>query len=57
MAKMPPVPPGQRSPKGPGSDPKVVIEEKAPDCENHDEQGAHGNVKQNTTHQGTRQSP
>jgi hypothetical protein len=56
MSKMPPVPPEQRSPKGPGSDPKVEIEEKAPDCENYDEQGTHANVRQNTIHQGTRQS-
>jgi hypothetical protein len=55
-SKMPPVPPDQRSPKGPGSDPKFEIEEKVPDCENYDEQGTHANVRQNTIHQGTRQS-
>ena len=56
MSKKPPVPPEQRSPKGPGSDPKVEIEEQAPERENYDEQGRHGNVRQNTTHQGRRQS-
>ena len=54
--KMPPVPPEQRSPKGLGSDPKLEIEEKAPECENYDEQRTHANVRQNTIHQGTRQS-
>jgi hypothetical protein len=36
MSKMPPVPPEQRSNKGPGSDPNVVIEDKIPGRENFD---------------------
>ena len=38
MSKMPPVPPEQRSNKGPGSDPNVVVEEKIPGRENFDTQ-------------------
>lgn len=56
-SRMPPVPPANRSPKGPGSDPKVSKETgklaKAPN--NADEQGQTGNTKQNTTHQGYQQ--
>jgi hypothetical protein len=55
MSKMPPVPPEQRSNKGPGSDPMVVVEEKIPGRENFDTQGRHGNIKQNTTNQGYQQ--
>jgi hypothetical protein len=55
MSKMPPVPPEQRSNKGPGSDPNVVIEDKIPGRENFDTQGRHGNIKQNTTNQGYQQ--
>ena len=56
MSKMPPVPPEQRSNKGPGSDPKLEVEEPIPDRENFDQQGRHGNIKQNTTNQGYRQN-
>lgn len=51
MAKRPPVPPANRSPKGPGSDPKITADEKAPDDPgaNLREQGDHANVSQNTT--------
>jgi len=45
MSKMPPVPPEQRSNKGPGSDPNVVVEEKIHGRENFDAQGRHGNIK------------
>jgi hypothetical protein len=55
MSKLPPVPPEQRSNKGPGSDPNVVIEDKIPGRENFDTQGRHGNIKQNTTNQGYQQ--
>jgi hypothetical protein len=55
MSKMPPVPPEQRSNKGPGSDPKVEVEERIPGRENFDTQGRHGNIKQNTTNQGYQQ--
>ena len=55
MSKMPRVPPEQRSNKGPGSDPNVVVEEKIPGRENFDTQGRHGNIKQNTTNQGYQQ--
>jgi hypothetical protein len=55
MSKMPPVPPEQRSNKGPGSDPKFEAEENIPGRENFDTQGRQGNIKQNTTNQGYQQ--
>jgi hypothetical protein len=57
MAKRPPVPPANRSPKGKGSSPKPgrpdVKPEKAP--HNLREQGDAGNINQNTHHQGHQQ--
>ncbi|WP_407157144.1 hypothetical protein [Bradyrhizobium sp. STM 3557] len=55
MSRMPPVPPEQRSDKGPGSDPKIEVDEKAPARENFDTQGRQGNIKQNTANQGYQQ--
>ena len=55
MTKMPPVPPEQRSNKGPGADPKTSVEDNVPGRENFDSQGRHGNIKQNTTNQGYQQ--
>jgi hypothetical protein len=55
MSKMPPVPPEQRSNKGPGSDPKVEVEENGRARENFDSQGRQGNIKQNTTNKGYQQ--
>ena len=55
MSKMPPVPPQQWSSKGPGSDPKINVEDEIPSRENFDSQGRHGNIKQNTTNQGYQQ--
>lgn len=55
MSKMPPVPPEQRSDKGPGSDPKINKDDAIPGRENFEQQGRHGNVKQNTTNQGHQQ--
>jgi len=58
--KMPPVPPANRSPKGPGSDPAVSADT-APDKKMEDrqrnlgEQGRQGDIKQNTTNQGYQQ--
>jgi hypothetical protein len=58
--KMPPVPPANRSPKGPGSDPEVSADT-SPDKKmadrqrNLEEQGRQGNIKQNTTNQGYQQ--
>ena len=57
---MPPVPPASRTNKGPGSDPAFSADT-APDKRREDrqrhlgEQGRHGNIKQNTTHQGYQQ--
>jgi hypothetical protein len=57
---MPPVPPANRSHKGPGSDPANSADN-APDKKMADrqrhlgEQGRQGNIKQNTTHQGYQQ--
>lgn len=57
MSKLPPVPPASRSPKGPGIDPNVEIEDTKPDerRRNLAEQGRQGNIKQNTTNQGYQQ--
>jgi len=57
MSKMPPVPPENRSPKGPGGARKPAAdttEDQEPD--NLDQQDRHGNIKQNTTNQGYRQA-
>jgi hypothetical protein len=56
MSKLPPVPPDQRSPKGPGSDPDVSKEEETPSNDrNLREQGRQGNIYQNTHNQGHQQ--
>jgi hypothetical protein len=57
MSKLPPVPPANRSPKGPGIDPNVEIADTNPDerVRNLAEQGRQGNIKQNTTNQGYQQ--
>jgi hypothetical protein len=56
-SRPPPVPPANRSDKGPGDAPNVPKDagpgRQAP--ENLAEQGRQGNVKQNTTHQGHQQ--
>jgi len=57
-SKMPPVPPHNRSPKGPGEDKAASADDTqrgthgAPDP---DRQGQQGNSKVNTTHQGYQQ--
>ena len=56
MSKLPPVPPEQRSPKGPGSDPKVATEDEVSQRDrNLREQGRQGNIYQNTHNQGYQQ--
>jgi hypothetical protein len=55
MARLPPVPPKQRSNKGPGADPETIVDEKIPGREDFDEQGRHGNIRQNTTNKGYQQ--
>jgi hypothetical protein len=56
MSKLPPVPPEQRSPKGPGSDPNVVKDEQPSSGDrNLREQGRQGNIYQNTHNQGYQQ--
>jgi hypothetical protein len=59
MTKPPPVPPANRSPDDPGSNPdaksEVKNERKPPERENLAEQGRQGNIKQNTTNQGYQQ--
>jgi hypothetical protein len=55
MSKLPPVPPQNRSPKGPGADPNVKPEDETPERENFEQQGRHGNIRQNTRHQGHQQ--
>lgn len=54
-AKLPPVPPEQQSPEGPGDDTRPDADtaiDKRP--ENLDEEGRWGNIKQNTTNDGFR---
>jgi hypothetical protein len=56
MSKLPPVPPENRSNKGPGADPKVASDETTPPArENLREQGRQGNIHQNTHNQGYQQ--
>jgi hypothetical protein len=57
MSKLPPVPPENRSPKGPGADPSLDANEALPDRKDRNlaEQGRQGNIKQNTTNQGYQQ--
>ena len=56
MSKLPPVPPEQRSPKGPGSDPQVTKDDNvATGNRNLKEQGRQGNIYQNTHNQGYQQ--
>ena len=62
MAKMPPVPPENRSPKGAGAEPQPDAGSLAPEQEkrgrekrNLAEQGQQGNIEQNTTNQGYQQ--
>ncbi len=55
--RMPPVPPANRSKKGPGGaaePPKDTAPHKSVP-QNVEEQGRQGNIKQNTTHQGYQQ--
>jgi hypothetical protein len=51
---MPPVPPANRSKKGPGNDPQKAEDTslKRPHSENPAEQGETANIKQNTTNKG-----
>jgi hypothetical protein len=60
MTKLPPVPPDQRSPKGPSSDPDVPKKEGTLSKDrikdrNLREQGQQGNIYQNTHNQGHQQ--
>jgi hypothetical protein len=55
MSKMPPVPSEQRSPKGSGQNPDVNRKDDIPERENFDQQGRHGNIRQNTRNQGHQQ--
>ncbi|MDO8981416.1 MAG: hypothetical protein Q7V17_19530 [Afipia sp.] len=54
MTRIPSVPEGNRSDKGPGSTPKVAIDNtkghRDDEKQNIDEQGDHANMKQNTSH-------
>jgi hypothetical protein len=57
MSKMPPIPPANRSAKGPGDarkvDPDTSQDDERPD--NPDQQGERANIKQNTTNQDYKQ--
>jgi hypothetical protein len=56
MSKLPPVPPEQRSPKGPGSAPEPDKDEVPTSRgKNLREQGRQGNIYQNTHNQGYQQ--
>ena len=57
-SKMPPIPPGERSTKGPGSDPQAAKDttphgKHAP--ANPAEEGQTANIRQNTTNKGFQQ--
>jgi hypothetical protein len=55
---LPPIPPANRSPKGPGDNSKTPTDagsETKPVERNYDQQGRQGNSKINTTHQGYQQ--
>jgi hypothetical protein len=54
MTRQPPVPPEQR-PKRQGNNSNVKLEDERPDRENFDQQGRHGNIRQNTRNQGYQQ--
>ena len=55
-AKPPPIPPEQRSPKGPGPTAEQADSgEIRPQDRNLAEQGRQGNIKQNTTNKGYQQ--
>jgi hypothetical protein len=56
MSKLPPVPPEQRSTKGPGSNPEIdKDDDRSPENRNLREQGRQGNIYQNTHNQGYQQ--
>jgi len=58
MSKMPPIPPDQRSDKGPGGTGTVHDESGGSNREvpgNLEQQDRQGDIKQNTTHQGYQQ--
>jgi hypothetical protein len=59
MAKTPPVPPANRSPKGPGSAPADKASDIAREVDKRDrnleQQGRQGNTNINTHHQGYQQ--
>jgi hypothetical protein len=57
-SKTPPVPPANRSPKGPGGDSRSDIEAASGpirDAQPDDRTGRQADIKQNTTHQGHQQ--
>ena len=56
-SQMPPVPPANRSPKGPGAAPEAAKDTSQHNAvpENLAEQDRQGNIKQNTTNQGYQQ--
>jgi len=54
MSKMPPVPSGNRSPKGPDNAPQVHVDT-TKESENLGQEGDQANIKQNTTNQGYQQ--
>lgn len=57
MSRMPPVPPANRSPKGPGGAPKAPKDTTPPKetAPNLEQEGRHGNIDQNTHNQGYQQ--
>jgi hypothetical protein len=55
MAKKPPLPEANRSPKGTGSAPEPLDEKRQTKPENLAEEDRQGNIKQNTTNQGYQQ--
>lgn len=55
MKKTPPVPPANRTPKGPGSDPASTPQDENAPSEVDSSRGQRDNVEQNTHNQGYQQ--
>jgi hypothetical protein len=55
MTKLPPVPPANRSSKGPGASPEPDAGSQPKGTKNSDQQGQNANIKQNTMNQGYQQ--
>ncbi len=53
--KPPPVPPENRSAKGPGEEKRPPVDTHKPEAERDEQRGRHANIRQNTHNQGYQQ--